>query len=44
MGEGAGALVPPLLEAARTVSARHHRDTVHALRTAGARSIPDITR
>lgn len=38
-----GVLLPLLLEAARTVSAHHYQDTVHALRIAGVPGVPDIT-
>ncbi|WP_217189762.1 hypothetical protein [Streptomyces buecherae] len=43
VADGRAALLAPLLEAAGTVSARHHRDTVHALRMTGAHGLPDIT-
>ncbi|MEU3960870.1 hypothetical protein AB0F42_13740 [Streptomyces buecherae] len=43
VADGHAALLAPLLEAARAVSARHYRDTVHALRMAGAHGLPDIT-
>ncbi|MFD4998008.1 hypothetical protein [Streptomyces buecherae] len=43
VADGRAALLAPLLEAAGTVSARHYRDTVHALRMTGAHGLPDIT-
>ncbi|WEV24694.1 hypothetical protein OYE22_05380 [Streptomyces sp. 71268] len=43
VADGHAALLAPLLEAARAVSAHHHRDTVHALRVTGVRGLPDIT-
>lgn len=43
VADGHGALLPPLLEAARGISAHHYQDTVHALRIAGVPGVPDIT-